>query len=227
MTHDPMGAGNAPRGRREHTCVLYGTAGELKQYLLPFMKEGLSNGEHCLFVCLEDAVDDWSLEMQAFGIDVRMHLDSGALVMATGEQWRETPFDSLTKARELWQHIDDHLAGFPAVRIAGDASWARLEPAISSDRLCHWEATADLIYEDMPVKTICLYNVHAHSPSDIRAALRTHASAVLGGVTYPNPFYEAVEILDREPDLNASDADAGQIETMLASFQTSPKDETG
>jgi hypothetical protein len=46
-------------------------------------------------------------------------------------------------------------------------------------------------------------------------------------VTYPNHFYEAVEILDKEPDLNASDADAGLIETMLASFQTPPKDETG
>ncbi len=227
MTQHSIESGNAQGGTRQHTCVLYQTQGELKQYLLPFMKEGLSNGEHCLFVCLEDAVDDWSLEMQAFGIDVRMHLDSGALVIATGEQWRQTPFDSLTKARELWQHIDEHLAAFPAVRIAGDAAWARLDPPISSDRLCHWEATADLIYEDMPVKTICLYDVRAHSPSDIRAALRTHARAVVGGVTYPNHFYEAVEILDREPDLNASDADTGLIETMLASFQTPPKDETG
>ena len=223
MTEHPKESGSGQGGPRQHACVLYRTPGELKQYLLPFLKEGLNLGEHCLFVCSEDAVDDWSIEMQAFGIDVREHLDSGALVIATGAQWRETPFDSLTKARELWQHIEEHLAAFPGVRIAGDAGWARLDPPISADRLCHWEATADLIYEGAPVKAICLYDLEAHSPSDIRAALRTHASAVIGGVTHRNPFYEAEEILNAEPDLNASDADGALIETMLASIHAVPK----
>ena len=222
MTQHPRESGSTQGGRRQHTCVLYKTPGELKQYLLPWIKEGIDQGQHVLFVCSEDSVDDWSIEMQAFGIDVRMRLDSGALVIATGEQWRESPFSSLAKARELWQHIEQNLAEFPAVRIAGDAGWAALAPAISADRLCHWEATADLIYEDVPVNTICLYDLNAHSPSDIRAALRTHSRAVLGGVTHLNPFYESDAILDAEPDLNASDADAELIQTMLASLQALP-----
>ena len=224
MTQHPRESDSSTQGgRRQHACVLYRTPGELKQYLLPWIKEGIDQGQHVLFVCSEDSVDDWSIEMQAFGIDVRMRLDSGALVIATGEQWRESPFNSLAKARELWQHIEQNLAEFPAVRIAGDAGWAALAPPISSDRLCHWEATADLIYEDVPVNTICLYNLDERSPSEIRAALRTHPRAVVAGVTHPNPFYEGDAILNAEPDLNASDADAELIQTMLAVFQAPAK----
>jgi hypothetical protein len=218
---------HAPQSkRRDHTCLLYKNAGELKKYLLPFLKEGLDNGEHCLFVCSEDSVDNWSLEMQAFGIDVVRHLGDGSLVFATGEQWRQSPFDSLTKARELWQHIDQQLSKFPAVRIAGDAGWAMLNPPISADRLCHWEATADLIYEDSPVKTICMYDLNRHPPSDIRAALRTHSRAVVDGVTHRNHYYEAEEILEREPDFNASEADGDLIENMLAALRTASEPDT-
>ena len=174
-------------------------------------------------VCPQEAAGYWDFEMRKFGIDVSRHVASGALTVATGEQWRESPLDSITKARELWQYIDEQLTTHPGVRIAGDASWVQLEPAISSDRLCHWEATADLIYEDAPVKTICMYDLTSHSPSAIRAALRTHSLAVLDGESIFNPFYEAVEILDREPDLNDSEADAPLIESMLASLRASTR----
>jgi hypothetical protein len=216
MTIHPLqGTGDPEVGRRQHTCLLFKNSLEEKQYVLPFLKEGLDSGEHCLFVCTEDSIEDWSAEMRAFGIDVDAHIESGALAIATGEQWRESPFDSIIKARELWQHIDEHLTRFSGVRIVGDAIWAQIAPPIAADRLCHWEATADLIYEDVPVKTVCMYDLNLHSPAEIRAALRTHATAVVDGVARHNPYYEAVKILNAEPDLNASDADPAMIERML------------
>jgi hypothetical protein len=216
----PFREASQRRGRRQHTCLLYQSPEELKQYLLPFIKEGLTNGEHCLFVCPADSVDDWSLELQAFGIDVIERLSDGSLVIATGEQWRESELNSVIKARELWQHIDQNLASFPHVRIAGDASWVMLDPPIGADRLCHWEATADLIYEDQPVQAVCMYDLNTHSPSAIRAALRTHSYAVIDGLTYSNPYYEAQKILDHEPDLNVSDADGALVAQMLASIRS-------
>jgi hypothetical protein len=41
-------------------------------------------------------------------------------------------------------------------------------------------------------------------------------------MSYRNPYYEATKILNSEPDLNASDADATLIEAMLASLRTAP-----
>jgi hypothetical protein len=202
-----------------HICLLYRDENDQKRYVLPFLQDGLNNGEHCLFICPEDTADDWSLEFQAFGIDVVGHRESGALVIATGEQWRRNSFRSLAKARELWQHIDMSLVDFPAVRIAGDASWAMIEPQVTSDRLCHWEATADVLYEGLPVRCICMYDMRLLAPSDVRAALRTHSWVALDQVTHANPFYEAPRILEREPALNNSDADPGTIDAMLAYFR--------
>ena len=147
--------------------------------------------------------------------------ETGALAIATGEQWRRTPFKSLAKVRELWEHIEEKLADFPAIRIAGDASWVMIEPQIASDRLCHWEATANVLYEDLPVKCICMYDLRFHPPSDIRAALRTHPYVVFEQRTYTNPFFEAARILEYDPELNDSDADATTIDEMLAFFRSS------
>ena len=205
---------------RRHACFLYRDENDQKRYLLPFLQQGLGNGEHCLFICPEDSVDDWVLEFQAFGIDVVGFRETGALVIATGEDWRSTPFRSLAKARELWGHIERALAAFPAIRIAGDASWSMIAPQITSDRLCHWEATADVLYEGVPVKCICMYDLRLHPPSDIRAALRTHAWVVLDQATQANPFYETPRILERDPELNNSDADPAAIEAMLAYFRS-------
>jgi hypothetical protein len=219
MTQPPLKPHDGQLAGHNHTCLLYANPAEQKQFLLPFVKDAMSRGEHCLFVCPEAAVDDWSIEMQAYGIDVRKHLESGSLVIATGEQWRETAFHSLTKARELWQYIDQNLAAFPVVRIIGDASWALLDPPIDADALCHWEATADLMYDGVSVRTVCMYDLRHHSPSEIRAALRTHPNVVLAGETLESPFYEASDILDQEPALNASDADEELIAQMLASLR--------
>jgi hypothetical protein len=206
---------------QRHTCFLYREENDQKRYLLPFLQEGLRNGEHCLFICPEDSVDDWALEFQAFGIDVVGFRETGALVIVTGEEWRRTPFKSLAKARELWKHIDRKLADFPAIRIAGDASWAMIEPLITPESLCHWEAIADVLYEDLPVRCICMYDLRLHPPPDIRAALRTHASVVIDQAIHANPFYETPRILERDPELNNSDADAATIDAMLAYFQGS------
>ena len=199
-----------------HTCLLYEDFGQQKGVVLPFIYEGLKNSEHCLFLTRASLIDDWSLEFQAYGIDVVGEIEKGSLALATAEQWRERPnFNSIVKARELWSLMESKLADFAGVRIVGDADWAFLEPAVGSDQLCHWEATANLVYEGEPVRTICMYDLNRHPPADIRAALRTHATAVVSGMRYDNPFFEAPRILQNEPHMNNSDADESMVEDML------------
>lgn len=199
-----------------HTCLLYEDFNEQKAVVLPFIRDGLRNGEHCLFVTSERSVYDWSLELQAFGIDVKGEIEKGAFVVVTGEQMRQSAgFNSIVKARELWRLVETKLVDFAGVRIIGDAEWALIEPCLTADQLCHWEATADLLYKGESVRTICMYDINRHSPSDIRAALRTHPMAQVAGRRYANPFYEAASILDNEPHLNKSDADGSMVEGML------------
>ena len=116
----------------------------------------------------------------------------------------------------------DLCSGFKGVRVVGDAEW-ELNPAVTSDRLCHLEATAILVVEGEPVQAICQLSRKNYSESAIYAALRTHPVVLYEGQTYRNnPNYEAPRILENEPDLNHSEADALVLEKALARLSPWP-----
>jgi hypothetical protein len=205
-----------------HVCHLFEDSNEQKALVLPFLLEGLRLGESCLYITGRQSIDDWYLELQAYGIDVQRERQREALEVVTGAEYRRPQgFTSTIRARELLEFIDDRLQDFPGVRIAGDVAW-EWEPALPADKLCHWEATANLVFEDLEVITICQYDVSADSPALIHSALRTHPQVILRQQIYLNPFYEAPRILENEPHLNHSDADAQSIETMLSVIRAAP-----
>ena len=136
------------------------------------------------------------------------------------EWYQKTDFRSVTQARRLWEMIESKLDHFPAIRLAADMRWTR--EYLPTPELCHWEATANLIFEDVDVGAICQYGLDYHSPAEIHAALRTHPVVMYAGRARPNPFYEAPTILANEPFLNASYADAATVEAMLSTFRNTP-----
>jgi hypothetical protein len=212
-----MGMRDLALGRGAHVCQFYETFGQQKGIILPFFKEGLTQGEHCLLIVDEDAVDNWCFELQAYGIDVKSNREWGALEVVPGARWRESEdFRSLPKAREVLSMLNRLNRQFTGVRIAGDASWSG-KPAVAADKLCHWEATANLVFEGQNAQAICQYNTGIYPPSVIHAALRTHPTVLMGGRTYSNPYYEAPEILANEPHLNLSVASAAAVYGMLGS----------
>jgi len=205
--------------RGAHVCHLFQGAAHQKSVILPFLLEGLKQGESCLYVTGRQSVDDWYFELQASGIDVQAKRDRKALAIITSAEFGQpSSFNSIIKAAELLHFIEDRLTDFAGVRIAADVAW-EWDPPLPADKLCHWEATANLLFEGQNVRTICEYGLTSHSPAAIHAALRTHPQIVLDRLLYTNPFYEAPRILENEPHLNGSAADSGLIETMLRHIQ--------
>jgi hypothetical protein len=108
---------------------------------------------------------------------------------------------------------------FRGIRVAVDAGWM-LQPPVAAEQLCHWEATINpLIAGDFEARVICQYNLSRHSAPAVHAALRTHPILLLDGRRRSNPYYEAPLILQREPELNHSDADAVMIDEMLSKLR--------
>ena len=200
-----------------HICQIYRNFGEQKSTILPFFREGLKNREHCLLVANAALYDDWCLEFQAYGIDVSREMERGALKIITGAEWRGSEkFNSIHKAKEALEFIQDRKHEFRGVRIAGDADW-ELDPAVSPDDVCHWEATSNLVFEGEPVRVICQYDRDRYSPEVLHAVLRTHRSIVYLGHYYRNnPNFEGDRILENEPHLNRSDADAHTVQEALS-----------
>ena len=204
-----------------HACLLYENSYEQKEVVLPFILEGLKQGEQCVYVADEQPVDDWCLEFQAYGIDVARELQQRRLIVCAGEHWRGgEEFNSVLRARQAWSMIENALAKFEGIRFVVDAGWM-LEPQVPVGSLCHWEATLNtLIDGGINVRVLCQYNLSRHSPEAVHAALRTHQAVLLRGKSHANPYYEAPRILEYEPHLNRSNADASMLEGMLMHLET-------
>ena len=207
--------------RGAHICHLFESTQEQMAVTTRFFNDGLALGEYCAYVAPDQSLEDCYLELQAYGIDVPTERAKGALEVFSGPDYRGTgEFNSLVKARELLGLIDSKRGDFTGLRIVGDVGWT-LNPQLAVDRLCHWEATANLVFEDTDARAICQYDLKRHLPAALHAALRTHRIVIFEGQARQNPLYEASEILANEPDLNQSDADALKIEDMLTRLRNS------
>lgn len=201
--------------RCEHICHFFRTFEEQRAAVMPFFQQGFENGEHCIYVTAEQSPDFWYQEFDAYSAVTKDALERGALVVLEKSAWRpDEAFATLPKAREAIEMFSSLLRDYPAVRIAGDASWA-LNPELPVEQLCHWEATASLIYEGQDLQAICQYNLAQHSAPHLHTALRTHPLVIVDGRLLQNPFFEGPQILEDEPASFHSDATFEMVEDML------------
>jgi signal transduction histidine kinase len=200
-----------------HLCLIYDDD-PLEQLaaLLPYLRQGLENGERCIYVADDLTVHDLQSALQAYGIDEAGEVERGALFLWTRKEWRpDGGLDSLEKADELRNTVHAALAaGFTGVRFAIEMTWT-LDPDVDVERLRHWEATINsLLTADPPVRMICQYSCSRLSLSVLEAALATHPLAILGHEVCPNLYYEAPLLLDGATEYPA--ADASRLDWMLS-----------
>lgn len=198
-----------------HVCHVAAGRNDAKSVLLPFLRQGLLNNEFCLYVSGDESPDDWYFEFQAYGVDVAARLRCGALKIIGRSEWRSpgSTFRSLAQARKAYRLVP--WTRFRGARIVYDAAWA-LSPELPPEDLCHWEATATLLYEGLPVRAICQYDLENQSTPALEAALRTHPYVLTGQTVIANPHCEAEQILEFEPVLNYSSATTDEVSRMLS-----------
>ncbi|HXG36661.1 MAG TPA: MEDS domain-containing protein, partial [Dehalococcoidia bacterium] len=196
MTVELTRAGDA--AVEQHLCLFYNNPKEQLPVLVPFLAEGLRNGERCIYVTDDLTVDEMRLALEAHGIDVRQELELGSLCLWTRREWRQPgELDSAKKAAQVREIIDSALkSGFKGVRFGVEMTWT-LGPDIEVERLRHWEATINTIFTpDVPARIYCQYSRSRLSPDALLAGLNTHPVAVLEGEICANPYYEAPLLLN-------------------------------
>ncbi|MCG3112100.1 MAG: MEDS domain-containing protein [Candidatus Manganitrophus sp. SB1] len=192
----------------DHLCLIYDRdPAEQMPALVPFIKQGLEGGEQCIYIADDQTTDEVALALEGSGIDVRDELKRGTLLLWTREEWRQPgELDSDKKAAQVRQFIDAAFAaGFAGIRFAVEMTWT-LGPAISAERLKHWEATINKIFvPGFPGRIVCQYSRHRLSPAVVETSLNTHPLAIIGQTVYPNLFYEAPLILDGRSEADKLD----------------------
>lgn len=82
------------------TLVAGGTGTGKTIFCCQFLREGLMNGERCLFITLEETPEDIIGDMERFGWDLRDHIERGRLKLDYKD-----PFEITNIARGFLDHI--------------------------------------------------------------------------------------------------------------------------
>jgi PAS domain S-box-containing protein len=201
-----------------HLCLFYEKdPAEQLPALIPYIREGLSRNEQCIYVADDQTVDELSRRLMENGIDLGREIERGALKLWSRREWRQPgDLSSPGKTAQVGKFIQAAFkSGFAGARFAIEMTWA-LGPDISKERMEHWEATLNTIFTpDFPGQILCQYNRHRMDPQVVLAALHTHPLFLLGDEVYPNLFYEAPLILQE----NGAKGVAAKVEWMISQLK--------
>src|SRR5678815_1685164 len=134
-----------------HVCHLFRTSGEQKEVLLPFCRDAVESNEFCSLTAAAGIIDDWHVELQAYGIDVHKEQERGALLVKAIESSED--FNAVRQARSLWQMVRTMLERFTAVRLLREQPWSD-GLALTFEDICHFELSKTLLFEDTDVRSV-------------------------------------------------------------------------
>lgn len=205
----------------DHLCLFYEKdPADQMPALVPFIQQGLSKDERCIYIADDQTVDQLTRHLENRGINVSQESARGRLNLWTRKEWRQADdLDPDKKAQQVHQFIADaSRAGFRGIRFAVEMTWT-LGPDIGASQLEHWEARINTLFDPaFPSRIICQYNRDRLSPETLLAAMHTHPVLILGDEVFPNMFYQAPLILNRNGNGNGHGALA-QVEWMLSQLR--------
>lgn len=172
-----------------HVCGFFHSEDEQYSVLMPFIKEGLDNGERAWHIIDPAHRDEHVRRLGEAGIDVGAAEARGQFVLFDWSQTylqdgrfnQDRTMSGLAEAREAGRK-----AGFPRTRFVADMQWA-LTGAF--EELAEYEATSNFVPLGGDV-AICTYQLNRWSAKVMMAALRTHPLVIIGGLLHENPFYQ-------------------------------------
>ena len=152
-----------------HICTLYGNdLGRLK-WSVPFLADGLRNGDACFLIAAKPVRDQILGQIREANDGVAEALDQGRLVLSDGVAGGQAMCEFVEHSLVMATH-----SGTQSFRLIGDMTWC-LHLGMSVDELIEYEARYDnTIAHRFPVVSLCQYDVREFSGSAILGALKCH-----------------------------------------------------
>jgi DNA-binding CsgD family transcriptional regulator len=172
-----------------HLCALYSGPDERDRLLLPFLQEGMRDGDKCL--CLVDDVAPSTVRHQVEGDGEtalphradQLNVDVASSVYLQAGQFSVDHMISFLE-RSLSEATED----FPRLRAAGQMSWVLPMPVGADDFFVYESAVNDIV-EDAPAVFMCLYDLQRFSAQMLVDVLHTHPRVLLDDRVIDNPHY--------------------------------------
>lgn len=170
----------------DHIVFIYEEPAELLAFAVPFVKEGLANGERCIYVVDDLAIKEFTDALIAGGVDVTREIERGALVLTNAKEYLQLPFDLvrvLNLKRERAQEARSR--GFSGLRVAVEMTW-QLKTAISDQDFVEFESLLDEALGPGTATVVCAYRRGQFSTALLQQMLRNHAKVIAADLVLVN-----------------------------------------
>lgn len=172
---------------QRHVAALLDGPDDAYAAVLPFIREGLAEGERAILII--DARDRVTLleSLQRLGVDTQAALDRGSLKIESSADTylrggRFEPAAMVDRVR--WWLAEGRDSGFARTRLVGFMQWA-LEDVRGAGRIIEYEAHLEEALRGLPDIVVCAYDIRRHSSSVVLETIVTHPIALIGGVLRP------------------------------------------
>lgn len=183
-------------GRRAHVCALYSGPEERDRVLLPFLQEGLRQGDEC--VCLVDGMDPSRLRRRVIGpagvgrLDGHLRAHPVSDVCARPGELSVEQVTTLLATTLASSSTD----GVPVVRAAAEMSW-RQRPAAQD--VLDYESAVGEVLAALPAVFLCLHDLAGLGNGMLVDVLQVHSTVLLEGTVLHHLHRPAPEDRPRPP----------------------------
>jgi hypothetical protein len=183
-----------------HICTFFRTAEERYRVLMPFIREGMEQGDRALHIVNPSLRSEHTQRIAAAGVDTaRAEVEGQLEIIGWDEAYlRGGSFNQSAMLSLLPVILNNgRTRGFPITRFIADVAWVLNNPG-AVDRMLDYECRVNLALPKAGDIVICSYDLDTVDASMVVAAMRTHPIVLIGGIVQRNPFYVPPEELLKE-----------------------------
>lgn len=177
--------------RAAHVCAFFSSDEEKYRAILPFVKDGIAQGDKAYHLLAPDRVHIHFDTLSRAGIDVERASASKQLEVVN---WNESYLlDGRFEVHRMIKLIEDVITkvrdeGYSLTRVFGAMEWVLVDKPGVED-VVEYEARVNELFNRHDFVAVCAYDLRKHKAMVVMDILRTHPYVIIGGILQENPFF--------------------------------------
>lgn len=174
-----------------HICCFFDSRDEQYDLLIPYLLEGLTNGERLVTIMDREVLDDHLERLKKGGLATQSAHDTGQMCTLCSE---DTYLAGGTFSKQRMRGLlEAELASvskstYAGLRTCGDMRWVRQNMPEIKDVL-EYESEVNALLDDHDATFMCIYDSSHVSGRSMVDILATHSCVIIGNVVYENPYF--------------------------------------
>ncbi|MHB8629572.1 MAG: MEDS domain-containing protein [Aggregatilineales bacterium] len=178
--------------QHRHVCAFFHSQDEEYKVMLPFIKEGIEQGEKAFHIVDPGLQQAHLQRLKQVGLDPAELERRKQLEIRVWEH-AYLRSDGRFDQRDMLALIEEVLAGgrregFPLTRFIAHMEWS-LEERPGVEDIVEYESRLNYILPNYHDPVICVYDLAQFGAGMVIDILRTHPMVIIGGILQMNPFY--------------------------------------